>query len=457
MKKISYLLVLAGMFILLTGCDKDDDGDDMTPKQPETASNIVEIAQASGFNLLADALTKADLIDALQGSGPFTVFAPTDAAFEALLETIGQESLDDVPTDVLKQILLYHVIPAAVKSSDVSDGEVATLEGGNVEFVVMDNIMVNGAVVISPYDVLASNGVIHTVDAVLVPEQILQFVNTILEPAFFNKSFSSLVGAAVKADLVETILSTPNLTIFAPNDAAFSSAGIDVAATDATTLASVLTYHVIGAKVMSDGIPREAATLNGAKMYFSLTDGGNFINGNTQITGVDIEAGSGVIHLIDNVLMPPSGNIVEVAVGLTESGEFTSLVAALQRTADEGTPEQNLLTVLSGEGPFTVFAPTNAAFEALLASNESWSALGDIPLSILIEVLTYHVVPARAYDKDLAGAVDMNSEIGTANGQNLSFDLQNLTINTETKIAGVNTNATNGVIHVIDKVLVPAL
>ena len=132
------------------------------------------------------------------------------------------------------------------------------------------------------------------------------------------------------------------------------------------------------------------------------------------------------------------------------------MVAALQRTADEGTPEQNLLTVLSGDGPFTVFAPTNSAFQDLLDSSSDWNSLGDIPLETLIAVLTYHVVPARAYDKDLAGAVDSNSQLPTANGQNLTFDLENFTINGDVGIIGVNTNATNGVIHVINKVLLPS-
>jgi len=140
---------------------------------------------------------------------------------------------------------------------------------------------------------------------------------------------------------------------------------------------------------------------------------------------------------------------------LTADGEFTSLVAALQRTANEGTPEQNLLTVLSSEGPFTVFAPTNAAFQALLDSNADWNSLNDIPLDVLINVLTYHVVPARAYDKDLPAAVDANSELPTAQGQKLKVDTMNFTINQTSNIVAVNTNATNGVIHVINQVLLP--
>jgi len=289
----------------------------------------------------------------------------------------------------------------------------------------------------------------------LVPSSVGQFVNTILEPAYFNSNFSKLVSAVVKANLASTLLEAEGITIFAPDNDAFNASGIDPEAIDAQTLAAVLTYHVVAAKVMSSEIPAEAVTVNGNKLHFSLVPSGNFINGNIQITAVDIEAGTGVIHLVDKVILPPSGNLVETAVALTSDGEFTSLVAALQRTANEGTPEQNLLTVLSGGGPFTVFAPTNAAFQALLDSNNQWNSLNDIPLETLISVLTYHVVPARAYDKDLSGAVDENGQLPTAHGQNITINLNDLTINESSDIVAVNTNATNGVIHVINSVLLP--
>jgi len=143
---------------------------------------------------------------------------------------------------------------------------------------------------------------------------------------------------------------------------------------------------------------------------------------------------------------PQSTTITALA---SESDDLSILVSALQAAGLDST--------LDSEGSFTVFAPTNAAFQALLDSKADWSGLGDIPLDVLINVLTYHVVPARAYDKDLAGALDSNNELPTAQGQNVMVDLSNLTINENSTIVGVNTNATNGVIHVIDNVLVPTL
>jgi transforming growth factor-beta-induced protein len=452
MKQVKYLsvLFLACSFVLLS-CNDDDD----TMEMPVPTQNIVEIAQANGFTSLAAALTKANLVDALQTSGKFTVFAPTNEAFDNLLSAIGQTSIDDVPASVLEKILLYHVVQGEVFSSAVTTTSVSTLAGENISLSTAGGIKVNTASVISPFDVAATNGVIHTINEVLVPPSIMPFVNSVLEPAYFNENFSTLIAAAAKANVVDALLTTPNLTIFAPTNAAFDAAGLNIDALSAETIANVLTYHVVGAKVLSNAIPRDAATLNGNKIWFSLVNTGNFINGNTEITAVDIESGSGVIHVINQVLMPPTGNLVETAVALAASGEFTSLVAALTRTANEGTANQNLINVLSGNGPFTVFAPTNAAFQELLDSNTAWNSLNDIPLETLIAVLTYHVVPAKAFDKDVAGALNANNQLPTANGAAIEIDVTNFKINNSSSIIGTNTNATNGVIHVINKVLLP--
>lgn len=443
------VLILAFLFVF-TSCDNDNDTEMVMPTQ-----NIVEIAQANGFTSLAAALTKANLVGALQSSGEFTVFAPTNEAFDNLLATIGKTSIDEIPASVLEKILLYHVVQGEVISSEVTAGTVPTLSGEKIAITTMGGIKVNSATVVLPFDVLATNGVIHTINEVLVPPTIAPFINSVLEPAYFSENFTTLIAAAAKANLVETLLNTPNLTIFAPTNDAFIASGIDINALNAETIASVLTYHVVGDKVLSNAIPRDATTLNGKKLWFSLVSSGNFINGDSKIVAVDIRSGSGVVHVIDKVLIPPTGNLVETASSLSSSGEFTSLVAALTRTANEGTAAQNLITVLSGNGPFTVFAPTNAAFQALLDSNSSWNSLADIPLETLIAVLTYHVVPAKAFDKDVAGALDSNNQLPTANGAKLTIDLANFKINTNTSITGVNINASNGVIHVIDKVLLP--
>lgn len=422
------------------------DGFELSP-----TDDIVEIAVASGYSSLAAALTKADLVSALQADGPFTVFAPTDAAFASLLTAIGQESIDDVPVDVLTSILKYHVVSGSVPSSAVTAGKVETLNGTEITLATDGGITVNGANVVSPFDVEGTNGIIHTIDAVLVPADILAFVGTVLEPAYFNKNFTTLISAAVKADVVTTLLDADALTIFAPTNDAFTASGIDLDAATAAEVADILKYHVVGSKVLSTGIPANATTLQGDDIYFSLLDDGNYINGSIEITDVDVESGTGVVHIIDDVLVPSEGTIVDVTSALADDGSFTKLLAALTRTAAEGSP-QDLVAVLNGTGPYTVFAPTDAAFTELLNSDESWNTVDDIPIATLVDVLKYHVVSGRVYDVDLAGALTDN-KVASVEGTDLTFDLTNLKINTTANITGTNVHATNGVIHVIDEVL----
>ncbi|WP_422362129.1 fasciclin domain-containing protein [Reichenbachiella sp.] len=422
------------------------DGFELSPTK-----DIVETAVASGYSSLAAALTRADLISALEADGPFTVFAPTDEAFASLLTTIGQESIDDVPVDVLTEILKYHVVSGSVPSSAVTAGNVATLQGDEITLATEGGITVNGAKVISPFDVESTNGIIHTIDAVLVPEDILAFVGTILEPAYFNKNFTTLITAAVKADLVTTLLDAEALTIFAPTNDAFTASGIDLDAATSDEVAEILKYHVVGDKLLSSQLSASETTLQGDDIFFSLLDDGNYINGSSEITTVDVESGTGVVHVIDDVLEPAAGTIVDVTSALADDGSFTSLLAALTRTAGDGSPE-DLVAVLNATGPYTVFAPTDAAFTGLLNSNESWNTLNDIPIATLVDVLKYHVVSGRVYDVDLAGALTAN-KVASVEGTDLTFDLAELTINTSANITGTNVHATNGVIHVIDEVL----
>ena len=174
--------------------------------------NIVTLAQATpSLSTLVEALTMfPDLVSALSADGNFTVFAPTNDAFAALLGVVGQADLNDIPENVIKRILMYHVISgAALKSTDLSDGqEAATLLGANDKITVGisgTSVNINNAMVTTA-NIEASNGIVHIVDAVLVPAQELSIVNTIVEPAYFNKDYSILTAAVVKADLLGTLI-----------------------------------------------------------------------------------------------------------------------------------------------------------------------------------------------------------------------------------------------------------
>jgi transforming growth factor-beta-induced protein len=210
--------------IALSSCDDDDDNDD-SPNQ-----NVVEQAQGNDdLSTLEAALVKfPDLVSTLSSSGKVTVFAPTNAAFENLLVAVGQTSLDDIPEDVLRDILEYHVVSGATLSSQLSNGELTTVGGETIMVNTMGGVSLNGTASVTKADVIASNGVVHIIDEVLVPPSIQPIVGTIVAPAYFNKNFTTLI-AAVKAaspEILTTLLSSGGKTLFAPTNDAFTAAGI---------------------------------------------------------------------------------------------------------------------------------------------------------------------------------------------------------------------------------------
>lgn len=448
--------------------------------------SIVSIAsETPSLSILVDALTMfPDLVDALSMDGTYTVFAPTNEAFEALLGVIGQSSLDDVPEDVIERLLKYHVISgAALMSTDLSDGQMAaTLLSANDKIEVsMDGsaVMINNAKVTTP-NIIGSNGVVHIIDAVLVPELERSIVNTIVEPAYFNKDFSILTAAVVKANLLTTLTnSEADFTLFAPNNDAFEEAGItSLDGLTANDLAPILTYHVLSTEVFADGLPitgSAVTTLNG-DFYLSKNDNGVFINGLTKVTVATLSDGAldydnGVVHVIDRTLVPASKNVVEIAVAASQASdaEFGQLVAAL--TAAE------LTTALSTDGPFTVFAPTDAAFQKLYDAVGDQDDDGDKDINDLVSaagmdnitsVLLYHVLSARVFSTDIPNLLGDNSSviIDLQLLDNSSWALNSdLTITPTDAVLGIglddasiiNTDilASNGVIHVIDEVILP--
>jgi transforming growth factor-beta-induced protein len=435
------------------------------------STNIVETALATpSLSILVDILGGyPEILDALSAeSADFTVFAPTNDAFVALLAAIGQTSVDDIPEDVIESILYYHVLGSAVRSASLSDGLMAeTLSGEEITVTQSgDDFLIAGAG-IALADVETSNGVVHVVNSVLVPPSIGQFVNTIVEPAYFNKNFTTLV-AAVKAaspSILETLLgagpSGNGMTLFAPTNDAFAAAGI-TALPDQATLDAVLAYHLIDGTILASGLPETSAAAPatigavGGNFYLSNKGTGVFINGNTQVIATDIDpsegAGNanGVVHVINRTLLPPSNDIVQLAI----DGGYSSLAAALI--------EAGLVSTLQGDGPFTVFAPTDAAFDALYTAL-SVAGPDEIDDALLEDVLLYHVLGLKAFSSDLIDGLTA-ATASDANGQNPTTLLINITDGAVTitdnnegvaTITAVNILGTNGVIHEINKVILP--
>ena len=293
--------------------------------EKEVEKSIAEIAVDGGFNTLVAALDAADLVETPSGEGTFTVFAPTDEAFSALPDGMLEDLLADPNT--LKQILLYHVVGDVVMAETVVTLDNAeTLEGSTVAIEVVDgNVFLNDSQVTST-DIEASNGVVHVIDKVLVPEMeeavsndVVEDVKSIAEVAVAG-GFNTLVAALSAADLVETLSGDGAFTVFAPTDEAFAALPegmLEGLLADTEALTQILLYHVVGDVVKAETVVTldEAETLAGDKVSIEVVDGNVFVN-DSKVTSTDIEASNGIIHVIDKVLVP----------GMDETGSNKELI-----------------------------------------------------------------------------------------------------------------------------------
>lgn len=277
----------------------------------------------------------------------------------------------------------------------------------------------------------------------------------VVEVAASNSNFSTLVTAVQTAGLVPTLSGTGPFTVFAPTNDAFNRFLTANGLTATQLLASdglgeTLTYHVVGALVPASSVSAGKVTsVSGDPFYVSIAPNNEiWINGNTKITATDVMASNGIIHVLDNVITPPTQSIAQIAIASTTAAqpEFTQLVAALVRA--------NLAGAFQGgfDDDFTVFAPTDAAFRNLYAAL-GVTSVDEIPLETLTAVLQFHVVPARAFSQDLRQGSSLPTLL---TGKNLTVNLSDLKINDAGLVAAaLNIHATNGVIHVIDKVMLP--
>lgn len=402
------------------------------------AQTVVDIIVGSpNHNTLEAAVIAANLQGTLSGPGPFTVFAPTDAAFAALPAGTVDALLADIPA--LTNILTYHAVGASALSTSLTNGQlVTTLQGQKVTVTINNgNVFINNAQV-TVADIVATNGVVHVIDAVLLPP-----TGTVVDVVVNSPNHTTLEAAVIAAGLAGTLSGTGPFTVFAPTDAAFAAlpAGtVDALLADIPALTNILTYHAVAGSAFSAGLNNGqlVTTVQGQKVTVTINNGNVFIN-NTQVTVADIVATNGVVHVIDAVLLPPTGTVVDVIVN---SPNHTILEAAVIAAGLDGT--------LSETGPFTIFAPTDAAFEAL-PSGTVEALLADIPA--LTNILTYHAVAGSAFSAGL----NNGQMIMTVQGQDVTvtIDNGNVFIN-DAQVTVADIVATNGVVHVIDAVLIPA-
>jgi transforming growth factor-beta-induced protein len=416
---------------------------DLAISNPNLSSLVAALIAADG-----------DLPNVLKGAGPFTVLAPTDEAFATFL---NGSALSDIPTPVLTQVLLNHVISGNISSealialgsgyrSTLADGPVADSKI-SIYFDTDNGVEFNGVSTVSAPDVKAINGVVHVVDAVIG-------LPNIVDHALANSNLNELVGALTAGGntTFTTLLSSTDesFTVFAPVNSAFA----DFTNPDNNEINNILSNHVIvGTAALSSSLMnmyvKTAATNaddDALSMYIN-TDDGVVLNGESKVAIADIVAANGIIHAVDKVIDLPT--VVDFAVADAEN--FSSLVGAL--TADGQPDFVGTLSTPNGTSPapFTVFAPLNSAFEALttVPSGEDLTA-----------VLQHHVITgANIVSGDLSDGLVSPA---TLEGDTLTFSITGEAVsitdgagNSDINIAVANVQAINGVIHAIDKVMIP--
>jgi transforming growth factor-beta-induced protein len=315
MKSLGYLLVLGSLGVTSTALAQSCGGDKtakheeshvMTAAYTEQADIVDTAVKAGNFKTLAAALEAAGLVETLKGKGPFTVFAPTDEAFAKLPKGTVEELLKPENKEKLKTILTYHVVQGNVDSKKVTTLKTAdTVSGQRVDIKVKDGkVMIDNATVTTP-DVATSNGVIHVIDMVILPQ-----TDNALTVAEKAGSFKTLAAAIKAAGLTDTLNGPGPFTIFAPTDEAFAKlpAGtLDelLKPENKEKLKTILTYHVVSGRVYADKAVtlKAAPTLAKQDAPIVVKDGTATIAGAT-ITQTDIEASNAVIHVIDTVMLP---------------------------------------------------------------------------------------------------------------------------------------------------------
>lgn len=314
-KKLNFFMSLILGGLVITSCSDDDNFN--TP--PVDNNNITAIAyKTENLSILAQALTKTNLDGTLRAKGSYTVFAPTNTAFTTFLNANGFANLDAVPTPVLKEILLNHVVSGALQSSSLTTGYVKTLAKGNASstntlsmFInTSSGVRLNGVASVTTANVLATNGVIHVVDAVIG-------LPTIITHATANPNFSTLVETLTSAgqpDFVSILSGTGPFTVFAPTNTAFSNLNTElapggIAGVSSSNLTKVLQYHVVSpANVLSSTLTNNLSVTTILDQNFTvnlnparITD----VNARvSNITAVDVQCSNGVIHVLDKVLLP---------------------------------------------------------------------------------------------------------------------------------------------------------
>ncbi|PKD18383.1 hypothetical protein APR41_04325 [Salegentibacter salinarum] len=463
--KFTKLAVLAFLAFSLFSCSDDDDGGDVI-MPTNTIADFV--AENDDYSSLQAALEVTGLDATLDGSADYTVFAPNNAAFNSFLSANGFGSLDEVPTDVLTEILLNHVQEGEITSGALSTGYIESMATGMASDLPLslyintdEGVMINGVSSVTTADVEVDNGVIHAVDAVIGLPDVTTFATA-------DPDFDILVQALTADEsftFVETLMMTDDpapFTVFAPTNTAFANvleelelAGLGDIPAD--LLSSILTYHVVaGANVRAGDLSEDMMVETLETGGFTINLGDNVTitdeNGRTAtIIATDIQANNGVIHALDTVLLPENDAIeIEtntIADFVAGNENYSSLLAALEETG--------LTSTFTGTDEYTVFAPDNDAFEAFLNEN-GFDSLEEVPVDLLAQVLLNHVQAGAIMSGDLSTGYIPSLAVWGTSEEPLSMYINTndgVMINGMSSVTAANIEADNGVIHAVDAVI----
>lgn len=478
LKNILLSSLVAGS-LLNTSCSNEDD--DYGKSYPGTmlkeGSVSDVILKSSMFSNLAKALETTNTLSALQGNGPYTVFIPSNKAFQNLLDSnIQWEKIEDIPKEALENVVKYHVVSGekinaenltnSQKIKMLNDEDVTVSINAENNIIDLETVFNQDAEIVSS-NIKATNGVLHLLDEVMLTEDI---VKDIIEVATENSEISMFLEAVTATGLTDILKKEGAITVLAPNNDAFTallnSNPVWNSISDIPTeeLKEILLFHVLPNYILADNLTKleedayeqtsAKGPEEGTNLSLLITKNGDQILFNEQAKPVstDVLASNGTIHVIDKVM-----KLNKVLDFIANNDDFSSLNDALR----DSRHTTDFISFLSGNGPFTIFTPNNAAFKALLDSNDSWNSLGDIPIEVLDKVLKYHVVNdanvlstslKNNQEIEMLGSGKVTVEL-TTDGAKLKTDGNT----TPVTISKTDVQNTNGVLHVVNEVLLPNL
>jgi len=438
---------------------------------------LVEAATQAGLTTLLTAVTAVDgLPSKLLSAGAITVFAPTNEAFAAALQVFKAANLNELVVKIggvknLEKVLGFHVVPAVAFSKDLAaTNSFTTLSGQNITVnktgntvSVVDALGRTAQVVAA--DIAISNGVVHVINGMMLPDLMLPNVVEAANAA----GLTTLISAVTAADLGSTLLNAPAITVFAPSNAAFTAALQAFGAANLNQLVAkiggvknlqtILGFHVVPAVAFSSDLAatNKFTTVAGQELTVTKSASGVTVTdskGNVaKVTTADVAIKNGVVHVIDRVLLP---NYTLPTV--VEAATAANLTVLLQAVTAAGLGN----TLLNAEA-ITVFAPTNQAFTNLLTSLNLTSLeqlISTIGVENVTKVLGFHVVPATAFSFNLAEGDQM---VPTLAGEMLKVNRTGNTVKVTDKagktytVIAADVAIKNGVVHVIDGVVLPTL